>query len=112
MAMTSPVGPTASARSRVWPPPPSVPSTTRMPGFTARNDITSAGRTLVWMLDDMALESSSGMGVVPGGTDDGPIPCKPEARARGIRCPSRKVIRIPLLALRAWMDDGPIPCKP
>ena len=32
------------------------------------------------------------------------LPCKPEAQARGIRVPIRQAIRIPLLALRAWMD--------
>ena len=39
-----------------------------------------------------------------------PLPCKPEAQARGIRDPARKATRIPLLALRAWMK--PLPCKP
>jgi hypothetical protein len=35
-----------------------------------------------------------------------PIPCKPEAQARGIRDTARQATRIPLLALRAWMGRG------
>ena len=36
-----------------------------------------------------------------------PLPCKPDARAREIRRPSRKANRILLLALRAWMGKVP-----
>ncbi len=59
-AMTRPSLPTRSARARLWPPPPKVPSTTMPPSRGESHWTTSSNKTGTWTDADSAMKVQSG----------------------------------------------------